>query len=222
MGAPLYGDEAEPLPYNYVRYFYWAEEFARGNPSDPKNALRYDKVVLNLPGSVSFDPTLPWVMKWNNAENQMAGDVVTFIDDLRATGYNSESAWQVARQVASRMQYGYLDIQDAPRKRRPSTQKPGAWAGGVFQVSPNKIAKTVTQEKWDKAKTIVDSIAGKVLVDGPLPDLDHKELERQRGFLVHLTMTFTSLVPSLKGIHLTNPPRYSIVKVGFKIADNII
>jgi hypothetical protein len=191
----------KPSPYNAVRYFYWAEEFARGNPVDSKNALRYDRVKLNLPGDPAFDPTLPLVMKWNDADDKLAGDIVTFVDDLRACGCDSERAWQVARQVASRLQY--LGIQDAPRKRRPSTQKPGAWAGCVFQISPDKVAKTVTQEKWDKARAIVHDIAEKVLGDGPIPDLDHKELERQRGFLVHLTMTFTSLVPFLKGIHLT-------------------
>jgi hypothetical protein len=191
----------KPSPYNAVRYFYWAEEFARGNPADPKSALRYDQVKLNLPGDDDFDPTLPMVMKWDDTVDQIAGDVITFVDDLRASGYSSENAWQVARQVASRLQY--LGIQDAPRKRRPSTQKPGAWAGCVFEISPDKIGKTVTQEKWDKAKAIVESIAGKVLSDGSSPELDHKELERQRGFLVHLTMTFSSLVPFLKGIHLT-------------------
>jgi hypothetical protein len=83
----------KPSPYNAVRYFYLAEEFARGNPEDPKNALRYDKVVLNLPGSDDFDPTLPMVMKWNNEADQIAADVITFVDDLRASGYDSESAW---------------------------------------------------------------------------------------------------------------------------------
>jgi hypothetical protein len=131
----------------------------------------------------------------------LACDFITFVDDLRASGYDSESAWQVARQVAGRLQY--LGIQDAARKRRPSTQKGGAWAGCVYQISPSKIGKTVTQEKWDKARGIVLSIAEKVLGDGPMQDLDHKLLEQQRGFLVHLTMTFSSLVPFLKGIHLT-------------------
>jgi hypothetical protein len=51
----------KPSPYNAVRYFYWAEEFAHGgNPTDTKNAMRYDKVILNLPGVADFDPTLPW------------------------------------------------------------------------------------------------------------------------------------------------------------------
>jgi hypothetical protein len=158
-------------------------------------------VILNLPGTDEFDPTLPLVMKWNDRVDQLAGDVITFVEDLRATGHNSKSDWQVARQVASRLQY--LGIQDAPRKRRPSNQNPGAWDGCVFKISPNKIGKTVTKEKWEKARAIVEAIVEKVLSDGPLPDLDHKELERQRGFLVHLPMAFSSLVPFLKGIHLT-------------------
>jgi hypothetical protein len=193
----------KPSPYNAVRYFYLAEEFARGNPEDPKNALlRYDKVVLNLPGADDFDPTLSMIMKWNKEVDQIAAEVITFVDDLRASGYDSESTWQAARQIASRLQY--LGIQDAPRKRRPSIQKPGAWAGCVFQISPSKIAKTVTQEKWDKARAIVQAIANKVLVAAPEEvELNHKELESQRGFLVHLTMTFSSLAPFFKGIHLT-------------------
>jgi hypothetical protein len=182
-----------PSPYNAVRYFYWAEEFARGNPLDLKNAVRCDEVWLNLPGDDKFNPTLPMVLKWNLVVDQM--------DDLRASGCDSESAWQVVRQVASRLQH--LGIQDAARKRRLSTQKGGAWAGCDFQISPSKIGKTVTQEKWDKARGIALSVAEKVLGDGPIQDLDYKLLEQQRGFLVHLTMTFASLVPFLKGIHLT-------------------
>jgi hypothetical protein len=50
-----------PSPCNAVRYFYWAEEFARGNPLDPKNAVRHGEVRLNLPGDDKFDPTLPMV-----------------------------------------------------------------------------------------------------------------------------------------------------------------
>jgi hypothetical protein len=91
-----------PSPYNAVHYFYWAEEFSRGNPQDAMNDMRYDRVRLNLPGDKVFDPTLPWVMKWTATAGQMAGDVVTFVDDLRATGYDCENAWQVGRQVASR------------------------------------------------------------------------------------------------------------------------
>jgi hypothetical protein len=75
--------------------------------------------------------------------------------------------------------------------------------GCVFKISSDKVEKTATQEKWDKARAIIHKIADKVLSEGPPQDLDHKELEHQRGFLVHLAMTFASIVPFLKGIHLT-------------------
>ena len=110
-------------PCNSVRYFYWAEEFACGNPLDESKALRYDWVVLNLPGMPEFDPSKPNVMKWNDMVDRLAGDVITFVDDLRASGYDRENAWRVARQITSRLQY--LGIQDAARKRRPFSQSGG-------------------------------------------------------------------------------------------------
>jgi hypothetical protein len=81
--------------------------------------------------------------------------------------------------------------------------EPGAWAGCVFSVLPDKIAKSVTQEKWEKAQGIIQALCDVVFRDGLAAQLIHKELERQRGFLVHLSMTFPVLVPFLKGIHLT-------------------
>jgi hypothetical protein len=75
-----------------VRYFYWGEEFARGNPFDEDNALRYDRVVLDLPGMDKFDPSNPSVMKWNDLVDRPAGDMITFVDNLRASGYDRENA----------------------------------------------------------------------------------------------------------------------------------
>lgn len=75
-----------------MRYFYLAKEFARGEPSADDNALRFDQVVLNLPGMERYDPSLPNVMKWNDRVQRIAGDVITFVDDLRATGYDKENS----------------------------------------------------------------------------------------------------------------------------------
>ena len=188
-------------PYNAVRYFYWAEEFSRGNPLDAGNALRYDRVILNLPGMPDFDPSKPNVMKWNDTVDRLAGDIITFVDDLRASGYDRENAWQVARQITSRLQY--LGIQDAARKRRPSSQSGGAWAGTIFLITENTICKTVSQEKWEKGKKLVQFFSERCSDPQQPPGLNHKDLERKRGFLVHLSMTFSSLVPFLKGLHLT-------------------
>ena len=78
-----------------------------------------------------FRSTRPHVMKWDAIDERIAADLLAFVDDLRVSGLSVEEAWQVARQVASRLQY--LGIKDAPRKRRPPPQSPGAWAGGSFR-----------------------------------------------------------------------------------------
>ena len=38
-------------PFYAVFFYHMAKEFVRGNNLDQKNALRWDEIVLNLPGS---------------------------------------------------------------------------------------------------------------------------------------------------------------------------
>ena len=95
-------------PYNAVRHYYLGEEFARGNPLDPSNPMGYSRIRLNLPGRPDYDPILPKVMKWNDAaiggKGAIAGDVTTFVDDVRIVGHSKENCRQVHRQFTSRMQ----------------------------------------------------------------------------------------------------------------------
>ena len=189
-------------PYLSIRYTYHAEEFVVGDRLLAGNPMHWDHTVLNLPGMVSFNPALPWVYRWDNRSQRLAASICAFVDDFRIAGNSVENAWQVARQVASRLQY--LGMQDAPRKRRPPSQNPGAWAGSVFRISSESVAKTVSQEKWDKAKAITQDLS-RLLLQGPECGvvLNYKDLERKRGFLGHLCMTFRFIIPFMKGLHLT-------------------
>ena len=189
-----------PSPFFSVRFYYWAEEFARGLHSDPNNALRWDSVLLNLPGDPAYNPTKPRVMKWDEALQKIAADILGFVDDLRASGYSIEAAWAVARQVASRLQY--LGIQDAPRRRRPPSRTPGAWAGAVFATKDGKVTKSISQDKWDKAKGMIQGLIDKAKND-PYHEFGYKRLEQICGFLCHLAMTYENITPFLKGLHLT-------------------
>ena len=188
-----------PSPFMSIRFFYWAEEFVRGNRHDPSNTLGWDRVKLNLPGMEDYDPSFPRVMKWREALQRIANDIITFVDDVRASAYTAEESWLVARQLAARIQY--LGIQDAPRKRRPPSKDPGAWAGSIFSTSGGKITQTVSQEKWEKAKGYLEEISA--VMECNSSDLSYKYLEQVRGFLVHLSMTFENVKPYLKGLHLT-------------------
>ena len=82
----------KPSPYNSVRHYYWGEKFAQGNPRDLTNPFGYDQIRSNLPSMEMYDPTKPKLMKWNPAFNAMAGDIVTFVDDVRMTGSSKENA----------------------------------------------------------------------------------------------------------------------------------
>jgi polyhydroxyalkanoate synthesis regulator phasin len=139
-------------------------------------------------------------VKWDEALNTIAGNLLGFVDDLRASGYSMEEAWAVARQVASQLQY--LGIQDAPRKRRPPSQTPGAWAGSVFSTKAGKVTKSVTQEKWTKAQLMIKELLDEADGDENY-EFSYKPLEQIRGFLCHMAMTYETITPFLEGLPLT-------------------
>lgn len=198
-----------PSPYLAIRHYYWGEEFARGNPSRLDNPMGYDKVILNLPGMANYDPSNPKVIKWRNDPDagtcggHVAGDVVTFVDDVRITGYSKSNCWKVYHQFASRMQY--LGMQNAPRKFRPPSQtNAGAWTGTIFRIGSSHITKSVSQEKWDKGREITGRRLRELKsTTDSRPFLDRRSLEKETGFLNHLSMTFETMIPYLKGLYLT-------------------
>jgi len=59
---------------------------------------------------------------------------------------------------------------------------------------------STSQEKWDEAKSIVQSLQANLDKGGPLP---FKLLEQHQGFLVHLQQIYPVIAPYLKGLQLT-------------------
>jgi hypothetical protein len=118
-----------PSPFVAIQYLYLALEFSTGDRRDINNPMQWDHLRMNLPGDSQFDPALPFVMKWNALVGKIAGDVEAFMDDLRTSGFSVKNVWQVSQRIASRLEY--QGIQDAPRKQRPPSQRPGAWAGAM-------------------------------------------------------------------------------------------
>ena len=203
-----------PSPEWSARFYYVAEEFIRGNKRDPENPLFWDKVVLNMVGTPEFNPALPEVYKEDSRTGRVAGDMRAYVDDLRGLGFSREQAWRIACQIASGLQY--LGIQDAPRKRRINE---GPWAGTIFVSTKDTVATTVSQDKWDKAWRLVEELENHFEGDGN-QKVEFKRLERVRGFLCHLAMTFDVIFPYLKGFHLTlsyHLPRR--LEEGWKLSD---
>ncbi len=185
----------KPSPYQSIQGILFAEEQIRGNPLDPNHIFRWDVIQLNLPGSKDCNPSLPWVCKMHLSDNLIACD---YVDDIRTMGNTLDECKAASRHAASIL--NYLGIQDAPRKRRDPSQTPGAWSGSICLSNTNSVDLVVSQERWDKAKAMIQWIADSMASD---PTIEFKLLESYRGFLIYVCRTYPSINPYLKGIHLS-------------------
>ena len=105
-------------------------------------------MVLNLPGSDTYNPSLPWVCKVRKQDGKVTNDFFIYVDDQRVTGSTRSQAWVACQRVSSII--NWLGIQDAPRKRCDSSRTSGAWAGSVVYSTEEDLFALVTEEKWMK------------------------------------------------------------------------
>jgi len=190
-----------PSPYFCVKFLLLAAEIFRGDKTNPSNPFRFDFIRMNLPGSVLYDPSKPWVSKIKQSTGKIAADVVQYVDDLRPTGESKLECTRATRAVSAGL--GYLGIQDASRKRVEASQNSGAWTGSVVVANDLiGVGVRVTLEKWNKTKSILSDVKEEyALSDGNR--MNHKRLQRVRGYLMYVTTTYPSMVPYMKGFHLT-------------------
>jgi len=132
-----------------------------------------------------------------------------------------ELAWLCSSKMAKGL--AFLGLQDAARKRRMPSQTPGAWAGATVSSDGTVVRKGLTKERWEKLKFKVRWIASEIglsdeftplsfgdlakasINEGGTPEgkLHFKTTESCVGFLVYVAMTYTYMVPYLKGIYLS-------------------
>eukprot|EP00984_Skeletonema_dohrnii_P009298 scaffold3548_cov79-Skeletonema_dohrnii-CCMP3373.AAC.5 len=186
-------------PYIAVKMTLIVEEMARGDRHDVDNPFHWAAIRQNLPGTPDYTPTKPWISKMRE-DGRVAADLFTFVDDERVTGPDEELTWQAGHRLACIQ--SYLGIQDAARKVRRCSQTPGAWAGAVVHIlAEYGVCILTSPEKWNKLKSILTKWLGRL--ESGEEKLDHKELLSDRGFLVYVTKVYPSMIPYLKGFHLT-------------------
>jgi hypothetical protein len=207
----------KPSPFVTTQTFGWGEEIIVGDISDPSNPFAWDTVKLNLPGTEEYDPSMPWVYRWNSVEEKMASFFGTYIDDIRGGGPSELDCHRTIHRTACRI--NYLGQQDAPRKRGQATQTPRAWAGSKCMAVEGEGLYVLSMEsKWRKAKDIIEKIRD--LVSNQKQSLlDYKMLESDVGFLCHVSRTYPIMFPYLKGFYNTmNNWHCDSDKEGWKIS----
>ena len=187
-------------PFNACKAMAWSDDIIRGDRFDSINPFRWDRYILNLPGTKDYDPSLPRGYKWNDKNNSIAGNFETYIDDIRSSNSNEEGCVLASRRIASIC--NFLGIQDAARKRHFPSQTPRVWCGAKSATDDNGLYTCTTQVKWDRGKNIIHHWIEELDLSGD-ETLERKQMMSDRGFLVHLSRTYPGIVPFLKGIHHT-------------------
>jgi hypothetical protein len=198
-----------PSPYQAVQGALIVKRLALGAPADTDNVFQWEKLDCNLPGDHGYRTGDPWISK-RRRDGQIAADIHSYVDDERVTAPTRELAWAGSSKLAKLR--AFLGLQDAARKRREPSQEPGPWAGVVVHSRPGEpVYKLITQSRWDKAKRILKEFTELYSREGantkPGEDVEvwlpRKVLESGRGFLIYITRTYTTMIPYLKGLHLT-------------------
>ena len=134
-----------PCPYIAVQGHARAMELAIGNHKDPRNPLHWTDAIGNFPFDKDYDPSLPRVIKVRS-DGDMAAGTPAFVDDGRTTGVSETICDEATHRFCTRI--NYLGEQNASRKRRPTTTKPGAWTGKMLWTNEPHPRKGILPEKW--------------------------------------------------------------------------
>ena len=104
-------------PYNSTRTFAWSEDFIRGDRREPKNPMRWDRVILNLPGSLDYKPGDPDVYRYDDLNDKIAAFFETYVDDIRSGDSGGEDACHhLTHVIAARI--NYLGQQDTSQEEK--------------------------------------------------------------------------------------------------------
>jgi hypothetical protein len=132
--------------------------------------------------------------------------------------------WRASQRVSSVL--ASLGLQDAARKRRPPSTEGGVWAGSVDHTSGGEVVVLAPQDKWEKLIRQIEwlEVENVKVERGSSKGILYEELEKVRGFMVHMVHTYPGLNLYLKGIHLTlcswlpgcDADGWKIVKKGVK------
>ena len=186
---------SKPSPYFSVQTILWGLELIIGDIADVSNPYHYCKVVLNLPGSKDYDPTLPWLMKVRY-DGKIACEILIYVDDGRVVGSTYELCWEATRRATSVL--NYLGIQDAARKRRFPSQTPGLWSGNLMN-SEDEPKQGVSQERWDELRGYLSYLMKLKKVEKAIP---RKEFQKIIGKFCHASQKYDYIKPYLKGMYL--------------------
>ena len=159
-------------------------------------------MILDYPGTPSYNPTIPRVYKWNEVAKAIAGNQKTYVDDTRPIGHNEDNCNALIHQIETGM--AYYGLPEATWKRKPAMQRQGAWAGSrSISIKGIGLFAQAMKSKWSKVQGILRHYQALFNTSESLPQLNLKSLAEDVGFLVHVSLTYSAMRLYLKGFFLS-------------------
>ena len=146
-------------PYRCIQWMVRLKMVAYRVPRDRTNPFHWERVELNLPGSPTYRPFLPWVMKirW---DRHLAAELYKYVDDARVMGFCLELCWAAVRRFSQVC--AHLGIQDRAAKRTWPSTTPGPWAGPVCHTDGGEVTGRVSEAKWAKTQALLWELQGMI------------------------------------------------------------
>jgi hypothetical protein len=77
-----------------------AKELILVDPTDSQNLFIWERVRLNMPGALGYDPTMSWVSKVRE-DWRVAAYLYIYMDEMRPTAPSEEECWQTGLKTGS-------------------------------------------------------------------------------------------------------------------------
>ena len=121
---------------------------------------------------------------------RIATDIATFVDNMMGIGGNNKECTRFMYRIATVV--NYLGEQNVSRKIREVSQSLWMWTS-VPMKTDNRITYLSTSvKKWMKDKVILEAWWSVYANDTQSlqPNFGHKDMQRKRGFLVHINVIY--------------------------------
>jgi hypothetical protein len=148
------------FPFVTIQALAWLVETIFGNRNDMDNVY-WESLKMNLPGSVTYDPSKPWVYTERECDEKITVDCLVYVHYLRPTGPSEEECWRATRRVGC--QLNHHGFKDDARKRRPVAQYGGPWAGNVVHTMNDRVLVMFTEKRWIKTRMIIWSLVDEMI-----------------------------------------------------------
>ena len=132
-------------------------EMCMGDPKDESNLFQWDRVLLNLPFALPFDPSMPRVILLRK-DGEMATRKVVFVDDIHGAGRGrSPDTLIMAQRRLAQLMNSFAN-QASPIKRRPPSLYPGAWIGFIIHCNlPFPMAPPLARNGSKQRRCLIGS-----------------------------------------------------------------